>query len=284
MLSLSSACGTREPKDPLLSAAGGTLTIGIKFDQPGLGLRLPNGTYRGFDVAVAQYVANYLGATKIEWVEAPSAQRENLLRNGQVDFIAATYSISAKREAIIDFAGPYYIAGQSLLVRSDETEITGPESLNGNKRLCSVTGSTSAQKVKDKYAKDVQLQEYDSYSSCVEALFNKTIDALTTDDIILAGFAAQYPGDYKVVGKPFSIENYGIGISQGHQEAKTKINDAIEKMIADGSWQRALQEALGNSGFPLPCPPQVIRATPVSPALIKDARQVPGPISGGCTR
>lgn len=86
-------------------------------------------------------------------------------------------------------------------MKSDNTDITGPESLNGGKKLCSVTGSTPAQKVKDQYAKDVQLQEFDTYSACVEALRNGAVDAVTTDDIILAGYAAQYPGELKVVAR-----------------------------------------------------------------------------------
>ena len=160
------------------------LTVGIKFDQPGLGLRNPDGTFSGFDVEVAEYVAGKLGVTpeNITWKEAPSAQRETLIQNGEVDYIVATYSITDARKEKVDFAGPYFVTGQSLLVRSDNTDITGPESLSGGKKLCSVTGSTPAQSVKDNYAQDVQLQEFDTYSACVEALRNGAVDAVTTDD------------------------------------------------------------------------------------------------------
>src|SRR6188508_452225 len=165
------------------SGGGDTIVIGTKFDQPGLGLKNPDGTMSGFDVDVAKYVAKDLGFNedKIEWKESPSGQRETLIQNDQVKFIAATYSITDARKEKVDFAGPYLTTGQSLLVRSDNTDITGPESLNGGKKLCSVTGSTPAQRVKEKYAQDVQLQEFDTYSACVEALRNGAIDAVTTD-------------------------------------------------------------------------------------------------------
>jgi glutamate transport system substrate-binding protein len=232
------------------SAGAGGLKIGIQFDQPGLGLK--KGTeYTGFDVDVATYVAKELGtdAADITWVQAPSAQRETLISTGQVDMVVATYSITDARKEKVSFAGPYFIAGQDLLVRADDTSITGPDALDG-KKLCSVTGSTSAQKVKDTYP-GVQLQEFATYSECLPALANKGVDALTTDDTILAGFAAQpeYAGKFKVVGKPFSEEKYGIGLKKGDTATCEKVNAAISKMVQDGSWQKAIDANLGPAGY-----------------------------------
>ena len=200
---------------------------------------------------MAKYVAKELGtdAADITWVQAPSAQRETLISTGQVDMVVATYSITDARKEKVSFGGPYFIAGQDLLVRADDTSITGPDSLDG-KKLCSVTGSTSAQKVKDTYP-GVQLQEFATYSECLPALANKGVDALTTDDTILAGFAAQpeYAGKFKVVGKPFSEENYGIGLKKGDTATCEKVNAAISKMVSDGSWQKALDANLGPAGY-----------------------------------
>ena len=97
----------------------------------------------------------------------------------------------------------------------------------------------------------MQLQEYDTYSKCVEALNSGTIDAVTTDNVILAGFAAQsqYQGKLKVVGSPFSEERYGVGLKKGDTELCGKVNAAIEKMISDGSWQKSLDATVGPSGF-----------------------------------
>ncbi|SDS32384.1 amino acid ABC transporter substrate-binding protein, PAAT family [Friedmanniella luteola] len=244
-------CVNEENAAPAGDAAssGGPVTIGIKFDQPGLGQQVGN-DYQGFDVTVARYVAKELGFTDVTFKESPSAQRETLLQSGQVKMIFATYSITDERKQKVSFGGPYFVAGQDLLVKTDNSDITGPDALNG-KKLCSVTGSTSAQKIKDNYASGVQLQEFDTYSKCVQALNSGTIDAVTTDNVILAGFAAQsqYQGKLKVVGAPFSEERYGVGLKQGDTALCESVNTAIQKMVDDGSWQKALDDTVGASGF-----------------------------------
>jgi glutamate transport system substrate-binding protein len=228
------ACGSGEGG----SGDGGKIVVGTKFDQPGLGLKKPDGTMTGFDVDVARYVAKELGYSE--------------------DQIVATYSITDKRKEKVDFAGPYLLTGQSLLVTAGNTDITGPESLQDNKKLCSVTGSTPAQRIKDKYP-GVQLQQYDTYSACVEALKNGAIDAVTTDEVILAGYAAQSPGTFKIVGKPFSEERLGIGLKKDDAELRAKINDALEKMEKDGAWRAAFEKNLGPAGITAPEPPRIDR-------------------------
>jgi len=238
----------------LLAGCGGDddgLTVGIKFDQPGLGLRSGD-TYTGFDVDVARYVAAELGfeADQITFKESPSPQRENLLQSGQVDMIVATYSITDARKEKVSFAGPYFVAGQGLLVQEGNTDITGPDTLDG-KKLCSVQGSTPAQRIKDEFSSEVQLQEFDTYSKCVEQLSQGNVDAVTTDDIILAGFAAQpqFAGKLKVVGTTFSQENYGIGLPKGSDRCQA-VTDAITKMISSGEWAKALEANTGASYTP----------------------------------
>lgn len=247
------ACGD-DASDAGGSGGGGEkMTIGIKFDQPGLGLK-EGSNYTGLDVDVAKYVAKEMGIDEgnIEFKESPSAQRESLLANDQVKMIFATYSITDTRKEKVSFGGPYLVAGQDLLVKADNTDITGPDALNG-KKLCSVTGSTSAQKVADKFAKTVQLQKYDTYSKCVEALSSGAIDAVTTDNTILAGFAAQEAnkGKFKVVGKTFSEERYGVGLKKGDTATCTKVNDALKKMVDSGEWQKAFDKNLGTAGLKL---------------------------------
>ena len=198
-----SACGADET---------GKIRIGIKFDQPGLGFK-KNGTYVGFDVDVAKYVAKKLGYSEDEivWKESPSKQREAMLQNGDVDYIVASYSITDERKKVVDFAGPYFVAGQDLLVRKDETGIDGPK-------------------------------EQPGMAECATALLSGIVDAATTDDIILAGLASASRGRLRVVGKPFTQEYYGIGVKKGNTELKNKINNAITDMIQDGSWQRAISD------------------------------------------
>lgn len=233
-------------------SSGDKINIGIKYDQPGLGLK-DGSKYSGFDVRVATYVAKELGykESNINFIETPSSQRETMIQGGQVKLIFATYSITDSRKQTVSFAGPYLQAGQSLLVRADNTDITGPESLKGGKKLCSVTGSTPAQNIKDKYANDVQLSQQDTYSKCVSALASGSVDAVTTDDVILAGYAAQaqYKGKLKVVGKPFTTEKYGVGLKKGDTETCTKVNAALKKMVDSGEWKKALDATIGESGY-----------------------------------
>ncbi|MCH3974288.1 MAG: glutamate ABC transporter substrate-binding protein [Bifidobacterium sp.] len=229
---------------------GKKITIGIKFDQPGLGFK-QGSSYSGFDVDVATYVAKKLGysANQIVWKEAPSKQRESLLQNGTVDLVVATYTMNKSRADVVDFAGPYFVAAQDILVRANDKKITGPKALDGEK-LCSVTGSTSAQHVKDDFSHNTQLMEQPGYAECVTALLSGTVDAVTTDDIILAGLAAaKGNGQLKVLGTPFSEEPYGIGVKKGNTAMVKKVNAAIEDMIKDGSWKAAVEKATKGTGY-----------------------------------
>ncbi len=227
--------------------AANKLTIGIKFDQPGIGLKTGD-TYTGFDIDVADYVAKKMGVDpkNITFKQAPSAQREDLIAQGDVDLVIASYTINDNRKQKVSFAGPYFVAGQDLLVKADNTTITGPDSLNG-KKLCSVSGSTSAQTVKTKWANDVSLQQYGGYSECITGLLNGTIDAITTDNVILAGYASQPAnvGKLKVVGKTFTSEPYGIGFKKGDTKTQQAINSYIQNMEQDGSWATALKKNFG---------------------------------------
>ncbi|MFI1705667.1 glutamate ABC transporter substrate-binding protein [Streptomyces griseoruber] len=249
------ACGGDKKDDTSGSSSsgggGGTIKIGIKYDQPGLGLKKPDGTFAGFDVDVATYVAKQLGydADKIEFVETKSADRENALARGDVKFIAATYSITDERKQKVDFAGPYLLAHQDLLIKTDSTIAKGTD-LNG-KKLCSVTGSTSAQNVQKTIAPDAKLKEVSSYSECIAALQNGAVDAVTTDDSILAGFASQdqYKGKFKLAGLKLSNENYGVGVKKGDSATVDKINKALEKMVSDGSWQKAVDANFGPANY-----------------------------------
>ncbi|MET9819164.1 glutamate ABC transporter substrate-binding protein [Streptomyces sp. NPDC006129] len=247
------ACGGDNGGDSNGSGSGGgdKIKIGIKYDQPGLGLKEPDGSFSGFDVDVATYVAKELGyePNQIEWVETKSADRENALSRGDVKMIAATYSITDERKQKVDFAGPYLLAHQDLLVKKD-SDITKATDLN-DKKLCSVTGSTSAQNVKNDFAPKAQLEQRGGYSECLSALQSGSVDALTTDDSILAGYAAQdqYKGQFKLAGLKLSNENYGIGVKKGDKATLDKINAALEKMVSDGSWKKAVDENFGPANY-----------------------------------
>lgn len=247
--------------------------LGTKFDQPGLGFRNPDGTVTGFDASVSAFVVNTiadrLGVAhpKITWKETPSAQRETVILNGEVDALAATYSITAYRIQKVAFAGPYLITHQALLVRKAGA-IKAPQDLDHD--LCTVDGTTPAQRLKSELLPGVHLQRYEGYSSCVDALRDGKVDAVTADEVILAGYANQWPGEFtlvpiyypknlcvngylKTAGEPFSTERYGIGMSKDFPKTLGQVNDTLRIMMkrpADGGpspWELSLRHALGDT-------------------------------------
>jgi glutamate transport system substrate-binding protein len=228
------------------------LKIGVKADQPGLGLQTGS-QYEGFDIEIGKIIAKGLGVEEsgIEWVTTVSANREPFIQAGTVDIVVATYTINDERKTKVNFAGPYFVAGQDLLVPVNST-ITGPESLAG-KKVCSVSGSTPAKRMQTEYP-DAQLQLFDVYSKCVDALSTGAVDAVTTDDIILAGYASQpqFTGKFKVVGKTFSTEPYGIGVKKDDKAGCDKINEILTAAATDGSYKAAWDKTLGASGKPAP--------------------------------
>jgi len=238
-------------------SSAGKVVVGVKFDQPNLGYKDASGNRCGFDIEIARLIASKLGVdpSKIEYKEIASANRETEIKGGGIDYYVGTYSITDKRKADVSFAGPYYIAGQDLLVRKDDTSITGKESLQG-KKVCSVTGSTPIQRVRDEKLTDpANISEFKTYSECVSQLLDGKTDAVTTDDAILKGYAAQSQDKLKVVGKPFSVEKYGIGLARDDKALRDFVNDALDAAIKDGTWQKIYDATLGKSGSPATAPP-----------------------------
>ena len=230
-----------------------TLNIGVKPDQPGLGLQNSAGQYTGFDVDVAKYIAMKLGATKINFVPTLSANREAFLQQGRVDMVVATYSVTSKRQKLVSFAGPYYIAHQDILVREGSGNISKPDDLEG-KKVCSGQGSASGDRIESLYGSKVNLIRLPGYGDCVNQLLGGQVQAVTTDNTILAGFAAQpqNKGKLKVVGTFFSNEIYGVGIKKGDTRGVQAVDKALRDMFSDGSWKAALTKEL----------PQVPAGTP----------------------
>ncbi|MGY1745661.1 glutamate ABC transporter substrate-binding protein [Blastococcus sp. SYSU D00695] len=238
----------------------GTIRIGTKFDQPGFGLENLDGEVEGFDVEIAKIIAGALGIEEgdIEWVQTPSAVREEVLEGGEVDMVVATYTINDARRERISFAGPYYEAGQQIMVASDNDEITGPESFTDNPdaTVCSVTGSTPSETIRQYLASDAQLVLFDEYSQCADALGNGQVDAVTTDNVILLGFVSESDGDFKLVGDQFTEEPYGIGITKGD----VAFCEFINQTLADNqdaytqAWESTAGQVEGTETPELPEP------------------------------
>lgn len=234
-------------------ADAGTINVGVKFDQPGLGFMETGGDIpTGFDVDMAKLLVASLGidpndTSKVKYIETISDNREPFLESGKVDIVAASYSITDERRAVVGQAGPYFITGQQLLVPED-SEAAGPEDLAG-KEVCSVTGSTSLDNAKEQGMKPVG---FDTYSQCVDKVLDGTVEAMTTDGTILLGYAAQNEGQLKVVGDAFSEERIGVGYSKDKPEMCQWINDTLTAANDDGKWEDAFNANLGGSGAELP--------------------------------
>ncbi|TLQ47807.1 glutamate ABC transporter substrate-binding protein [Streptomyces marianii] len=237
----------------------GKIVIGSKDDQPFLASVDANGDRSGFDIEVARMVAADLGfsADQIEFRTVRSDSREEAIARGDVDLYVGTYTMNAERMKKVDFAGPYHLAGADLLVRMTEMQIDGPQALKG-KKVCSVSGSTPLQEIrKPNYgAIAVELQ---SYPECVRQLLDEKVDAVTTDDAILMGYAAQHLLKIRVVGAPFTKEPYGIGMKKGDRALRDAVNDALEVHRDNGDIEEAFLATLGRSGSSYGTPPPLQR-------------------------
>ena len=246
--------------------ARGKLIVGIKYDQPLFGLKSAvSGQVEGFDVEIAKHmaVAIFGGdirsvADKVEFVETVSQNRETFLGEGRVDVVVATYTINDTRKQRVDFAGPYLVADQDIMVRSDDNSIKGVNDLNG-KKVCSATGSTSLKNVQAQAPRaDISIV-FDKYSLCAEALADRRVDAVSTDDAILAGLVNDNPGKFKLVGADLSDEPYGIGVKKGDDAFRNVLNTRLEEIFTSGEWEEAFRSTVGRVIKEVPLPPPVNR-------------------------
>lgn len=243
-----SGCGSKKAGSVVDKAKNDKkLTIGVKFDQPSIGLKKPDGTVEGFDVDVAKYIAGKLGVPEkgITWKETISANRESFLRNGTDDMVLASYSITAARLPQVTFGGPYIVPHQDILVRSNDTSIKSFADLKG-KRICQVAGSNSwknltegTNKLSQKVA--VKLVPATAYQECITKLKGGSLDAVTTDNTILAGYAAT-DNSIKVDNVPFTDEKYGVGLKKGDTKTCEAVNKAITTMYSDGTAKKLIDK------------------------------------------
>jgi glutamate transport system substrate-binding protein len=243
----------------------GEIRVGTKYDQPGFGLENLEGELEGFDVEIAKIIAGALGLTEeeITFSEATSAVREEVLEGDEVDMVVATYTINDERKERITFAGPYYVAGQQIMVAADNEEITGPEAFTENPELkvCSVTGSTPSENIREYLANEQdQLVLFDEYSQCEESLGNGQVDAVTTDNVILLGFVSESDGAYKLVGEQFTEEPYGIGIAKGDVEFCEFINQTLQdnEDAYLEAWEATAGQVEGTEAPTLPEPDECV--------------------------
>jgi glutamate transport system substrate-binding protein len=244
-------------------AEAGEMTVGTKFDQPGFGLLGLDDVPEGFDVEVAKIIAAEMGIAPedITWEEAPSEVREQVIEDGTVDMVVATYTINEERAQRITFAGPYYTAGQQLMVAADNDAIAGPEDLaDPEVTVCSVTGSTPAEQIKEYLADESQLVLFDVYEKCADSLSNGQVDVVTTDNVILLGFVSESDGEFKLVGEQFTEEPYGIGIPKGDVAFCEFINETLQanEDAYTEAWEATAGQAEGTEVPSLPEPAECV--------------------------
>lgn len=227
--------------------SAGQVRIGVKQDQPGLGFKdAATGQYSGFDIQIATWIAASLGydKDKIEFKPILSGTRESAIAKGDIDYYVGDFPITDHRKKTIDFAGPYLVTGQSLMVRKDDSSIASEKDLAG-KNVCSVTGSDSITYIKANFPA-AKTTELSTLAQCVDALKAGQVDVVTTQQAILMGYAAQDPDHLKLAGQPFTTEKYGVGIPKGDKALRTFIGT----MLTNGSaiWKKIYADTLGKSG------------------------------------
>jgi ABC-type amino acid transport substrate-binding protein len=220
----------------------GEIVIGVKYDVPPFGFNNPkSGKVEGFDVDLGQAVADKLGV-KPKFIEAISDNRIPFLQDGTADLILSTMTINEERVGQIEFSDPYYIAKGRILVKKDNSDITGVDSLAG-KNVCTALGSTYEATLKEQ-APDAKLKLVDSYSECLESLQNGSVDAISTDDVILTGMIIQ-DDSLKLVGDELSQEPYGAGMKKGNTDLQEFVNGVFSEYKEDGRYAETYEKWVG---------------------------------------
>jgi ABC-type amino acid transport substrate-binding protein len=220
----------------------GEIVVGTKFDVPLFGFKNPqSGDVEGFDPDIAQIIADKLGVDlKIE--EAISDNRIPFLQEGTVDLVLSTMTITTDRDAEIDFSRPYYIAHGRILTAKD-SGIEGAEDTKG-KTVCTALDSTYHLVVLPEQMKDAEHKIVDSYSECFALLQRGNVDAMVTDDVILAGFLQQ-DDSLHIVGDELTTDPYGAGVQDKDTEFADFVSGVLDEMLEDGTWQGLYDKWIG---------------------------------------
>ncbi|WP_158578644.1 transporter substrate-binding domain-containing protein [Spongiactinospora rosea] len=230
------------------------LKIAVKIDQPGIGVMVDSNpdNRQGIDIDIGKEIAKRLGADP-EWHDVTSSSREALLQRGQADLVIASYSINEPRRDVITFAGPYLIAQQDVMVRADDPDTADVKNIDDmkDKKFCGVTGSQSTQRVINRFPAGWDTTEHmvrqHGYGACVQMLRDGEVDAVSTDNSILAGYAAAGKGRFRLLGESLSVEEYGIGLAKNNVADAQRINRILREMIRDGTWEKIIRTHLGQS-------------------------------------
>ena len=202
---------------------------------------------RGFDAGLFQLLARYIlgDETAYELTQVDSSTRESVLQSGQVDCVFATYSITDARKEVISFAGPYYTSRQAVLVRAGNEDIKGVDDLGG-RIVATQAGSTGPDILAEYAPEDVEIQEFETDQEARTALELGRVDAYVTDYTLLLNAIVKNPDTYEIAGEQFGPEdNYGVGLPLD-SDGVAFVNEFLEKVIEDGTWEKLWQICLGD--------------------------------------
>ena len=258
---LGAACGSEEPTAPAGGGeeepaeefpAGSTmakiqeagqLKAGVKYDVPLFGFKNPqSGDVEGFDVDLAQHVADALGV-ELKLVEAISDNRIPYLQEGTVDVVFSTMTITTDRDAEIDYSRPYFIAHGKVLVPGG-SDVASIKDLGEGTTTCTALDSTYETTIIPKQAPDTEIKALGTYSECFAQLQRGSVDALITDNVILAGFRQQ-DETMEIVGEDLTTDPYGAGVKEGDTEFADFVSGVIDETLEDGTWQELYDKWIG---------------------------------------
>ena len=241
LLFLLVGCGTKNiTKQDTLEKVETSQKIvwGVKYDTKLFGLMdIESRKVEGFDIDIAKALTKeILGEDgEAEFVEVTSKTRIPLLKNGNIDAIIATMTISEERKKQVDFSDVYFDAGQSLLVNK-KSSIKGIEDLDESTTVLAVKGSTSAENIR-KHAPEAKVLELENYAEAFTALQSGQGDAMTTDNSILLGMSAENP-QYVLAGDKFTDEPYGIALNKEQTNFQEALNKGLSEIKKNGEYNK----------------------------------------------
>jgi len=223
----------------------GVLRAGVKNDAPHLGVIDDKGQYSGFEIDLLNDLARRLGV-KVEYTPVKASNRVQLLQQKRIDIIFATVSHYRSRDKVVDFSVSYLYTPQTLLVRKD-SGIKSVADLAG-KRVGADAGAGSVKKIPLVQPK-ATIQTFQGWPEAFFALERGTVDAVATDNIILAGLRAGSPdpGKYVLVGPDgiYSGGYYAIALRENDSKSRDALNFMLQDQWVDGTWQKAFDKWLG---------------------------------------
>lgn len=234
---------------------GPRLAIGLALDQPLMGYR-DGSEYEGFNVEVATYVADRLGYApwQIVWTEASESDRVSMLDDGDVDLIVGMFveDDDVFQSSGFDFAGAYATDDQRIMTldRGDRP-VDSPDDLHG-RSVCVVAGGDSADGVRRRLGDDVNVLEQPGATQCVTALETGMVDAVSAPGAVLEGLAHAHGATrLRILDEPVASGRFGMALTSGSTQLSGRLDQAVDAMIADGSWERAYRATIGRTGYGL---------------------------------